>query len=132
MIEAEREGTGRALLRIGGKFVFEVAAKGGDEAGGRGHGPAGFECAQPSGHGSSAGVAGNADVLGVYLGPREEVIESADAVPGSPRSEEFADEELLVPGVKVLADTDARPSLSLQVRVLQPLALPDGVEDEND
>ena len=49
--------------------------------------------------------------FGSTSGRDEQVVERADAVPGPPAAEELADEELLVAGVEMLADADARPML---------------------
>ena len=93
---------GRALLGVGRQFVFQVAAEGRHEAGRRRHGPALLDAAEPGGHGAAAGVAGDADVPRVDLGPRQQVVQGPDAVPGAPGAEELAHQELLVAGVDVL------------------------------
>src|SRR5438270_10284214 len=108
----ERDGARRALLGVGGEFVLQVAAKGRNEAAGRGHRPAVVEPAQPRRHRPAAGVAGDADVLRIDLRPAEQVVERPDAVPRPPRAAEFADEELLIPREEMLADADARPLLT--------------------
>src|SRR5205807_2029739 len=100
------DGPRRALLGVCGELILQVAAEGGDEAARRGHRPAVVEAAQPRRHRPTAGIAGDADVLGIDFGPAEQVVERPDAVPRPPGAEEFADEELLVPRDEVLADAD--------------------------
>ena len=99
VIESHGEHSRRALFGIGGKLVFQVAAKRRDEAAGRAHRPAAFEAAQPRRHRAAAGVARDADVLRIDLLARQQIVESPNAVPGSPRAEELADQELLIAGV---------------------------------
>ena len=74
---------------------------------GRSHGPATIETAEPGRQGASTRVAGHTHVLGIHLGARQQVIQRADAIPGSPHAEELAHQKLLVPGVQMFRDSHA-------------------------
>ena len=63
--------------------------------------------------------------------PRQQIIERANAVPGSPGAEKLADQELLIAREQMLADADAVPRLQVLIDILQPLALADRIEDQH-
>ena len=130
VVESQGDGPRRALLGIGGEFVFQVSAEGGDETGRSPHRPARFQAAQPGGHRAAAGVAGDADVLGVHLFPRQEIIESADAVPGPPHAKKFAYQELLIACIQMLADANAPFGFESRVHVLQAFSLANRIENK--
>ena len=132
VIESLGENSWRALFGVGGKFVLQVAAERRDEATGSAHRPTAIESAQPRRHRAAAGVAGDADMLRIDLLTRQQIVQCSDAVPGSPRAEELADEKLLIARVQMLGHTDAAARFEVLIDVLQSLALPDRVEDQAD
>ena len=131
-LQAGADDSGRVLLAVGGYLVLQVGQEGGDEAGRGGHGEAVFVGPQPGGHGAAAGVAGEADASFVDFGAAQQIVEGADAVPGAPGAEPFADQfELLAHHVVGVGAAGDDRSL-LQAPVLVALSLVEGVVDEDD
>ena len=85
MVEAQGEHAAWALLGIGGIFIFQVTAERDDETARCSHGEARLHAAQPRGLRAPAGVARDADVPRIHFGPRQQVVEGTNPVPGEPR-----------------------------------------------
>ena len=131
VIESQGQGSRRTLLGVLRQFILQVATERGDEATGRRHGPALLPTAQPRGQGAAARVAREAHVPWIDLTAGQQVVERPDAIPGAPRAEEFADQVLLIAGDQVFVYADADTRLEIFARVLQTLALADGVVDQH-
>ena len=94
---------------------------------------AGIECAEESGHGAAAGAAESSNTVGVDLGTAGEVVDCADTVPREGAGERVADESGLETGFAVFAGGGFEKGFGGvgRVRILEALALPDGVVREH-
>ena len=131
VVEAKRQCSRWALLHVGPELVFHVSPELGDETAGRRHGPPILDAAEPRGHGSAAGVAGDAEMAHINLFARHQVVERANPVPGAPHPEALVDEHLLDAGVIVLAGSRPVQRLQVGIQVLHPLALADRIENQH-
>src|SRR5437016_332243 len=84
--------------------------------------------------GSSAGMAGASDALGIHLRPCQEIVDGAHAIPDAVLGEVLADQEQQMAGHIVFPRHRASDLALVRVRipVVSPLALSDRIVSQHD
>ena len=122
-IQPGRQDARHDLFGVGGLLILQVVKEPCDEAVGSRHGEAIVQGIQMRRLRSTAGVAGDADVSRVDIAARQQIVESADAVPGLPEGEILAQEGQLVSGQIVGVCTEADGRSRFATWVFQTLSL---------
>src|SRR5579862_8109172 len=68
----------------------------------------------------------------VHFRASQQIIQRPDRVPGTPRSEELSHQRLLVTGIEVFPNARTDLARLIEIEILQPLALSNGIENKTD